>query len=73
MTEPEFDDKAFDNFMRTDPSVQYVLQNAAAERRLRERDNLPACLDAIVVQFGDFRWVKIVDSNGISHIEQVRT
>lgn len=67
----EFDDKAFDQFMRTDPSVQYVLQNAAAEKRLRERDNLPTNLDAVVVSHGDVRWVKIVDSNGAAHIEQV--
>lgn len=73
MAEPEFDDKAFDNFMRTDPSVQYVLQNAAAEKRLRERDNLPKYLDAVVIQHGDFRWLKIVDENGTSHIEQVRS
>lgn len=71
MTKPEFDADTFDNFLRTDPSVQYVLQNAAAEKRLRERDNLPKHLNAVVVGYGGFRWIKIINDNGTSHIEQV--
>lgn len=71
MAETEFDANAFDDFLRTDPSVQYVLQNAAAEKRLRERDNLPKHLDAVVVGYGEFRWIKIIDDKGTSHIEQV--
>jgi hypothetical protein len=60
-----------DDFLRQDPSARYVLRNVAAERRLRERDNLSKDLPAVVVHYGDFRWIKIVDSNGIAHIEQV--